>query len=59
MQYMNSLFLKFNVVEEATIFYFFFENLVKIVFFFSGNLPPNTADLYHSRSKVEFKFCNV
>ena len=59
MQYMNSLFLKVNVVEEATIFYLAFENLVKIVFFFSGNLSPNTADLSYSLLKVEFKLCNV
>ena len=57
MQYMNSLFLKFNVVEEAIIFYLAFENLVKIVFFFSGNLSLNTADLFHSFSKVEVKLC--
>ena len=59
MQYMNSLFLKFNVVEEATIFYLTFENFVKTVFFFSGNLSLNTADLSYSLSKVEFKLCNV
>ena len=56
---MNSLFLKFNVVEEATIFYLTFENFVKTVFFFSGNLSLNTADLFYSLSKVEFKLCNV
>ena len=56
MQYMNSLFLKFNVVEEATIFYLTFENFVKTAFFFSGNLSLNTADLFTVFQKLNLNF---